>query len=283
MKVDCMSRVDKLNPLAKGSEIDQKRDALREGTSGKVLMGEPKYAEIRDDAIRYGLVTDVLYPMSAGKEASIFLAKWNAHSIILKAYRLWHTPHKLSKVKGYVRESSGKKTRFILGLVEDIAVNEFDILQTCFRVGVRVPTPIGRVANYLTMRFIGDNESPAPQLREVELEHPEVVLNQILEQYLIMYRDAHYVHGDLSAYNILWWRGLPWIIDMPQGEQVGVHSDMNKIELTLKRDIVNVLNYFEVYGIQRDSQQILNTFLDAYIPENLKNYRELREEGIELL
>jgi RIO kinase 1 len=278
-----MSRVDKFNPLAKGSEIDQKRDALRGGTSGKVLMGEPQYEEIRSDAIRYGLVTDVLYPMSAGKEASIFLAKWNEHSIILKAYRLWHTPHKLSKVKGYVRESSGKKTRFILGLVEDIAVNEFDILQTCFRAGLRVPTPIGRVANYLTMRFIGEDETPAPQLKDVTLESPETVLDQILDQYLVMYRDAHYAHGDLSAYNILWWRNLPWIIDMPQGEPVGVHSDMNKIELILLRDIENVLRYFEGYGIERNSEQILNEFLDAYIPDNLKNYRELREEGIELL
>jgi RIO kinase 1 len=278
-----MSRVDKFNPLAKSSEIDQKRDALRGGTSGKVLMGELRYAEIREDAIKYGLVTDVLYPMSAGKEASIFLAKWNEHSIILKAYRLWHTPHKLSRVKGYVRESSGKKTRFILGLVEDIAVSEFDILQTCFKAGVRVHTPIGRVANYLTMRFIGDGETPAPQLKDVHLENPESVLDQILEQYLVMYRDAHYVHGDLSCYNILWWKDLPWIIDVPQGEQVGVHSDMNKVELVLQRDITNVLSYFEGYGIERNARHILNVFLDAYIPENLKNYRELREEGIELL
>jgi RIO kinase 1 len=278
-----MSRVDKFNPLAKGSEIDQKRDTLRGGTSGKALMGEPKYAEIREDAIRYGLATDVVYPMSAGKEASIFLAKWNEHTIILKAYRLWHTPHKLSKNKGYIRESSGKKTRFILGLVEDVAVAEFDTLQTCYKAGVRVPTPIGRVANYLTMRFIGDGDTPAPQMRNVNLEHPETVLEQILEQYLIMYRDAHYIHGDLSCYNILWWRDLPWIIDVPQGERVGVNSNMNRVELILQRDIVNVLDYFESYGIQRDPQQILSVFLDAYIPENFKNYRELRGEGIGLL
>jgi RIO kinase 1 len=277
-----LSRVDKFNPLAKGSAIDQKRDALRGGTRGKATIEEPKFKEIREDAIKFGLVHDVLYPMSAGKEASIFLATWKNHPIVLKAYRLWATPHKLSMGKGYIRESSGKKTRWILGLVEDIAVREFDILQACFKAGVRVPTPISRVANYLTMRFIGNGEHPAPQLREVELENPEDVMNVIFDQYLLMYSEAHYVHGDLSAYNILWWQDKPWIIDVPQGETVNKWSDMNKVELMLRRDIKNVLKYFKSYGIERDPEHILNVFLDTYIPSNLRNYRELRNEGLEL-
>ena len=278
-----MSRVDKFNPLSKGTAIDQKRDAIRGGTSGKAVIGEPGFEDIKRDALSFGLATDVLYPISAGKEATIYLAKWNGHSIILKAYRLWATPHKLSMTKGHIRESSGKKTRWILGLLEDIAVNEFDILQTCFKAGVRVPTPISRVANYLTMRFIGDGDAPAPQLREVELENPELVLNEVLDQYLIMYRDAHYAHGDLSAYNILWWNERPWIIDVPQTEAVNKWCDMNKIELILQRDILNILSYFESYGIERDPDLILQVFLDAYVPENLRNYRELRNEGLELL
>jgi RIO kinase 1 len=281
--VDCLSRVDKFNPLAKGSEIDLKRDALRGGTSGKAVIEEPRFEEIRKEAITLGLATDVLYPMSAGKEATIFLARWNEHPIILKTYRIWATPHKLSMTKGHIRESSGKKTRWILGLLEDIAVKEYDVLQDCFKAGVRVPTPISRVANYLTMRFIGDGDTPAPQLRYVGLENAEDVMNEVFDQYLIMYRDAHYAHGDLSAYNILWWQNHPWIIDVPQTEAVNKWSDMNKIELTLQRDIYNVLKYFESYGIERDPKHILKVFLDAYIPENLRNYRELRREGMELL
>lgn len=278
-----MSRVDKFNPLSKGTVIDQKRDQIRGGTSGKAVIGELSFEDVKKDAKTYGLATDVLYPISAGKEATIYLAKWNDHSIILKAYRLWATPHKLSMTKGHIRESSGKKTRWILGLLEDIAVKEFDTLQSCFKAGVRVPTPISRVANYLTMRFIGDGDIAAPQLREIELENPETVLNEILDQYLIMYRDAHYAHGDLSAYNILWWNDHPWIIDVPQTEAVNKWSDMNKIELLLQRDIHNVLNYFESYGIERNSDHILQVFLDAYIPDNLRNYRELRNEGLKLL
>jgi len=58
---------------------------------------------------------------------------------------------------------------------------------------------------------------------------------------------------------------------------------MNRIELLLRRDILNVLNYFESYGIERDPEQILDVLLKAYIPDNLRNYRELRKEGLDLL
>ena len=133
------------------------------------------------------------------------------------------------------------------------------------------------------MRFIGDGETPALQLREVELEDPETVMNEIFDQYLLMYRDANYVHADLSSYNILWWNDHPWIIDVPQGEAVNKWSNMNKVELILRRDIQNVLKYFESYGLERDPELILNVFLDAFIPSNLRNYRELRKEGLELL
>ncbi|MFX1561595.1 MAG: hypothetical protein ACFFBL_13480, partial [Promethearchaeota archaeon] len=71
--------------------------------------------------------------------------------------------------------------------------------------------------------------------------------------------------------------------DVPQGESVNKWSDMNKVELILRRDIKNVLRYFKSYGIERDSEYILKVFLDAYIPSNLRNYRELRREGLELI
>lgn len=277
-----MSRVDKFNPL-KSSAIDQKRDAIRGGSAGKVLLEELSYGTVKEDALRYGLATDVRYQMSAGKEASIYMAMWKNHPIVLKAYRLWGTPHTLSRRKGHIRESSGKKTRFILGLVEDIASKEFDILQNCFKAGVPVPTPIGRVANYLTMRFIGDGENPALQLREVELTNPEEVLDQVLDDYLMMYRDAHYVHGDLSGYNILWWQERPWIIDVPQAITIGPWADMNHAVKILRRDIKNVLKYFEEYDIQRDTENIVKVFLDEYTPSNLRHFdedpRDLMESG----
>ncbi len=278
-----VSRVEKHNPLKSGA-IAQKRAALKGETSGRVTeIKELTFDTVREDAIQYGLATDVTYQINAGKEASIFLAQWRGHHIILKAYRLWQSSHKMSKKKGYIAQGTSKRTHFILGMMEDLAVMEYDYLMNCFRAGVHVPTPIGRVGNYLTMRFIGDGAQPAPQLKDVHLENPEKVLDQILDDYLLMYSKAHYVHGDLSKYNILWWQERPWIIDVPQAVIVNKWSNMVRVEKLLMRDIRNVLRHFEDYDIYRDPEHILEVFLSEYIPENLKNYRELRSEGIELL
>ncbi|MFX0107356.1 MAG: RIO1 family regulatory kinase/ATPase [Candidatus Hodarchaeota archaeon] len=278
-----MSRVEKHNPLKSGA-LAQKRAALKGEASGRTTeFRELTFETVRKDAIQFGLVSDVTYQINAGKEASIFLAEWKGHNIILKAYRLWQSSHKMSKKKGYVPQGTSKRTHCILGMMEDLAVMEYDYLMNCFRAGVHVPTPIGRVGNYLTMRFIGDGVQPAPQLKDVELDQPERVLNQILDDYLLMYSKAQYVHGDLSQYNILWWQDLPWIIDVPQAYKVDKWCDMVKAEKLLHRDIKNVLSYFESYGIYRDPGFILNVFLDEYIPENQRNYRELVSEGRQLL
>lgn len=276
-----MSRVDGHNPL-KASALSRKRDAMREESGGKVQFSELTIEEVRTDAVNFGLVTEVLSQMNGGKEASIFLAHWKGHPIVLKAYRLWKTSHRMSKSKGHIT-TGGKRTHVITSMMEEIAVHEHSLLYKCFKAGVHVPTPIGRVGYYLTMRFIGDGWEPAPQLREVELENPEIVLDQIFDDYFLMYGTAHYTHGDLSAYNILWWQNRPWIIDVPQGEKVGPWADMKKVELILLRDIENVLKYFEQYEIYRDPHSILEEFLAGYIPNNQRNYRELQRDGVELL
>lgn len=256
--------VEKLNPK-KPSALSIKRDAQRGNQRGwTVQINEITLDEVREDAVKFRLATEVLYQLNAGKEASIYLAHWKDHPIILKAFRFWNTSQ-AKKKKGY----------FAPGRMQVLAAKEFDLLMSCFKAGMNVPTPIGRVGNYLTMRFIGEGIEPAPQLRTVHLEEPNLVLDQILDDYLLMYRDAKYVHGDLSAYNILWWQDRPWIIDMPQACQVGPWSDMKNIESLLRRDIVNVLRYFKKYGIRRDPDEIVKVFLSEYIPHNLRNYDEV--------
>ncbi|MHA1481487.1 MAG: RIO1 family regulatory kinase/ATPase domain-containing protein [Candidatus Thorarchaeota archaeon] len=257
--------VEKFNPN-KGSALSRKRDLQRGTQRGwTVEISEITLEEVRQDAIQFGLATDVLYQIKAGKEASIYLAMWKEHPIILKAYRLWNTSH-ASKKKGF----------FAPGKMEVLAAREYDILSACFKAGLPVPTPIGRVGNYLTMRFLGDGIEPASQLKDVYLEDPETVLDQILDDYLIMYRDVQHVHGDLSRYNILWWQNKPWIIDVPQAYHVSPWADMKKVESLLRRDIVNVLSYFKrYYGLTRDADQILRVFLSEYVPHNLRNYDEI--------
>ncbi len=260
--------VEKLNPK-KPSALSIKRDAQRGNKRGwTVQISEITLDEVKNDAVKFGLVTEVLYQMNAGKEASIYLTHWKEHPIILKAFRFWNTS-----------QAKKKKGFFAPGRMQVLAAKEFDLLGSCFKAGMKVPTPIGRVGNYLTMRFIGDSTEPAPQLRTVHLEEPDYVLDQILDEYLIMYRDVHYVHGDLSAYNILWWEGRPWIIDLPQAYHIGPWADMKSAVPLLRRDIVNLLRYFKKYGIRRDPDEIVKVFLSEYVPHNLRNFDETLSGG----
>ncbi|MFW9958242.1 MAG: RIO1 family regulatory kinase/ATPase [Candidatus Odinarchaeota archaeon] len=255
--------VEKLNPK-KPSALSMKRDTQRGTQRGwTVEIKELTLSEVKEDAIRFALATDVAYQINAGKEASIYIAFYKDHPIILKAFRFWQTSQ-AKKSKGF----------FAPGRMQVLAAKEYDLLLACFRAGMHVPTPIGRVGNYLTQRFIGDGLEPAPQLRMVDLEDPETVLDQILDDYLVMYRDVHYVHGDLSAYNILWWKDTPWFIDMPQAYNVNPWSDMKQVESLLRRDIENVLRYFKKYGISRNPDYIVQVFLSEYLPANLRNYTE---------
>ncbi len=259
-----MGVVEKFNPL-KGSALSRKRDNETDGKWGKeVEINEINLEEVRRDAISFGLATDVVYQMKAGKEASIYLADWKGHPILLKAYRFWQTAQ-ASKAKGVYAPTK----------MEALAAKEYEILLLGFTKGMNVPTPIGRVGNYLTMRLIGEGTEPAPQLRDVRLENPEDALDAILDQYLIMYRDAHFVHGDLSGYNILWWQNKPWIIDVPQAMHIGPWADMKSAVSLLRRDITNVLSDFKrYYGIRRDTDKIVEIFLSEYVPENLRNFDE---------
>jgi serine/threonine-protein kinase RIO1 len=256
--------VEKFDPR-KPSALSQKRHSERGAAGGKkVKISEITLEEVRQDAVQFGLATNVIFQMKAGKEASIYLAEWKGHPIILKAFRLWQTA-----------QASKERGVYAPGKMAALASKEHDLLSLCFNAGMNVPTPIGRVGNYLTMRLIGDDIEPAPQLKDVQLDDPDSALDALLDQYLIMYSKVNYVHGDLSRYNILWWKNRPWIIDMPQAYLVGPWADMKKAEKLLRRDIVNVLSYFKrYYDIRRDADYITNVFLSEYVPENLRNYNE---------
>jgi len=146
--------VEKFDPR-KPSALSQKREIERGSSWGKkVKISEITLEEVRQDAVQFGLATNVIFQMKAGKEASIYLAMWKEHPIILKAYRLWQTS-----------QTSKKKGFFAPGKMEALAAKEFDILSSAFRAGVSVPTPIGRVGNYLTMRFLGDGHDAAQAVR----------------------------------------------------------------------------------------------------------------------
>jgi RIO kinase 1 len=104
------------------------------------------------------------------------------------------------------------------------------------------------------LTHVGDEDASAPQLREVRLRGEEAV--DALERLL---RDVgvfllhNVIHGDLSAYNVLWWEGRPTIIDFPQA--IDPRFNANAPEL-LARDVRNLCTFFRRMGVERDADRI---------------------------
>ena len=104
------------------------------------------------------------------------------------------------------------------------------------------------------MQLIGEDGVPSPILKKAELENPEKVLDEIIENMKRLY-SAGLVHGDISEYNILIKDDMPFLIDIGQGVSLG-HPKANEF---LERDVINILYYFnKVYGIEKNKEKVVS-------------------------
>jgi RIO kinase 1 len=74
-----------------------------------------------------------------------------------------------------------------------------------------------------------------------------------LEANLVRVVAAGYAHGDLSAYNLLWWAEELWMIDFPQA--IDIAANPMGLDL-LHRDIANITTWFSRQGLDRDPEEL---------------------------
>ena len=72
----------------------------------------------------------------------------------------------------------------------------------------------------------------------------------------------HYIHGDLSAYNILYWEGQSTLIDFPQ--MVDARKNRNAFDL-LKRDVQRVCQYSARCGVKSDPDRLVDDLWRGYM------------------
>jgi RIO kinase 1 len=131
---------------------------------------------------------------------------------------------------------------------------EFQMLSRLAAAGADVPRPFDWSGSAILMEYVGDDRAPAPQLIGVTLTPGEVrPLFQRILRNVEIFLACGLVHGDLSAFNILYWNGDVKIIDFPQS--VEPHLNRNAFAL-LKRDIENMCHYFATYSIQADPERL---------------------------
>ncbi len=174
--------------------------------SGQIAFREPRLAEIETQLIDLGLVTEIVRPIGAGKEADVFLARSGDRFVVAKVYRLYRTSNRTS---GSVKADG----------MGHLASREFELLGYAWAHRAPVPEPIEREENAFTMEYIGNGTGPAPQLRRTTLVDPGGFAAHLLEGIEAL-ASAGIVHTDLSPFNILVHQGAPWIIDLGRGLRV---------------------------------------------------------------
>ena len=234
---------------------------------------------------RDNIVSDVTRIVKGGKEANVYTCTAHPASGFAQLAAKLYRPRMLRHLKNdavykagrTLRDAEGKqikgrreklalqqKTKF--GKEVDIQWwigNEFRAQQTLYNAGADVPQPIGHIGNTILMAHIGDEFQAAPTLSETGITAAEAqpLFDRIMDNVALMLEN-HLIHGDLSAYNILYWEGNITLIDFPQ--MIEARHNPHAFEL-LQRDIQRVADYFARYGVAADAQAMALELWQPYM------------------
>ena len=198
------------------------------------------------------LKSDMLYEVNgvvnAGKEARVYWGKnKEGKDLAVKIYLTSSAEFKKGMFKYIEGDYRFKGVKHdTRSLIFAWAQKEFRNLEQAFRAKVNVPKPIAVRNNVLVMEFIGKNGLSALSLKERLPINPEKTYRQLLTYLKRLYRKADLVHGDLSEYNIMVWKGKPVLFDMSQS----VPSSHPLARSLLERDLTNVNRFFSRIGIK---------------------------------
>jgi len=195
-----------------------------------------------------GVINDLNGVVSAGKEARVYWGTTKeGEQRAVKIYLTSSAEFKkgmMMYIEGDYRFKNVKHdTR---SLISTWAQKEFRNLDAANKVKIRVPKPIAIDRNVLVMEFIGKDGVSAPRLKEVPPKDPEKAYKQVITYMKRLYQKAELVHGDLSEYNLMFWKGKLVMFDMSQSVPIS-HPLAQEL---LNRDISNVNRFFSRQGIE---------------------------------
>jgi RIO kinase 1 len=195
-----------------------------------------------------GVLYEVNGVVSSGKEAKVYWGTTkDGTDLAVKIYLTSSAEFKKGMVKyieGDPRFKNIKKdTRSLFAIW---ASKEFRNLQEALDAKVPVPRPIAVKSNVVVMEFIGKKGVSAPSLKEDPPANPQRAYKLLVTYLKRLYQKAKLVHGDLSEYNIMMWKGKPMIFDMSQS--VSVEHPM--AEYMLRRDLTNLNRFFKRLDVE---------------------------------
>jgi RIO kinase 1 len=203
--------------------------------------------------IEDGVIDAVHSRLMSGKEATVYVVERDGHLGAAKVYKA-RDDRTFKKVSGYTegrnqtrntrdRRAMANKSSYGRGLMEEGWQDmEFRALQAAFQAGVRVPEPYLLYENVLLMELLVD-EHGAPAARVADLSFTAEQAVHLHHEIFMQAKgllETGWIHGDLSAYNVLMAAGGPTIIDLPQVVEVARNTRAGHI---LMRDLRNVTEH----------------------------------------
>ncbi|MCP3906200.1 MAG: hypothetical protein GY715_21455 [Planctomycetes bacterium] len=229
--------------------------------------------------IEEGWLSDILYEVKSGKEATVFCCSGGSRSpvplIAAKVYRPIESRRfkndamyiggrvhmaRESRISRAVNSKSafGRRVQYGTWMAE-----EWETLRVLHEAGADVPEPLALGERAILMPFLGDETGPAPLLHEVTPDHATVVriIDDLLWNVELML-DHDCVHGDLSPYNIMFHDGRAIIIDFPQA----IDPRLNGNGFTLLvRDLENLCRWAERLGVSRPAGKIASRLWERFV------------------
>ena len=207
-----------------------------------------------------GVIVKMYGVIESGKESVVFLADTpEGERVIVKIYmnKAGGFRDMFQYLRGDKRFRGVKKDR--KSVIEEWCKKEFKNLKKASKV-LRCPEAIAFRKNILVMEFIGEEFSPYPKLKDVDIENPDAGFRRVLDDLKRLWHEEKLIHGDLSEYNILLdSSGEIYLIDFSQG----VHTSHPEAEELLKRDVENVAKFFGNQGAEIDPEKAFEEVLQA--------------------
>ncbi|XP_062577269.1 serine/threonine-protein kinase RIO3-like isoform X2 [Saccostrea cucullata] len=256
----------KLHSLAENKRSQRLHEKKEFSTSEQVL--DPRTKLLLYKMVNNGTMESVGGSISSGKESVVYHAYGGSKEGVLLstecAVKIYKTTLNEFKNRGaYVdgdhrfsrddfKKNNPRKVIRIWGEKETANLNRMK------KFGI--PCPAVQVLNkhILVMSFIGEDQCPAPKLKDAQLsvEDYEDAYEQVIKIMDTMQNKCALVHGDLSEYNLLWYQDKVWVIDVSQAVELTHPKAME----FLFRDCTNVCKFFKKAGVHnvKEAEKLFN-------------------------
>lgn len=269
-------------PVAAGLTLDSGLDASSE-EKAYLLEQLSLFFEAKPK-----LITRVLRRVKGGKEANVYCCAAppgaDRELVAAKVYR----PRQFRNLKNDSQYRQGRPVLNVNGEAIDLrhdwrmkkaieqksrkgltitqgswVAYEFQTMLRLHTAGADVPQPISNSEHAILMEYFGEAGLPAPTLNLVAVPSDEArpLFERLMDNVQLML-NQHVIHGDLSAYNVLYWEGEIKIIDLPQMVDPRSNPDAR---ILFNRDVERLCQYFARFGVRSNPRGIAHEMWKAYV------------------